>query len=237
MLCGFVLSLLLFAPMSSNADGAPAYTRTAFGMAENDRSTAARERVAPKLRHLFGCPVFLRAYKEEEELELWVQQGGRWHLQHTYPISAQSGDLGPKTAEGDEQVPEGFYAVTPRGMNPCSSYHLSFNIGYPNAYDTSLGRTGSLIMIHGKECSVGCLAMGDAAIEEIYTLVAESLRAEPARAVPVHLFPFRLTPQRMAEEQDSPHADFWRYLAEEATHRTPQGIPLPTAGAEVQEQR
>lgn len=223
------VALLLIFTMSTPADGAPAFTRTAFGMAENARSTAARKRVAPKLGHLFGSPVFLRAYKEEEELELWVQRGGTWSLLHTYPILAQSGDLGPKTAEGDEQVPEGFYAVTPRCMNPCSSYHLSFNIGYPNAYDTAQGRTGSLIMIHGKNCSIGCLAMGDEAIEEIYTLVAESLRAAPTRPVPVHLFPFRLTPQRLEEEQNSPHAEFWHYLAEEATHLTPQGIPLPTA--------
>lgn len=215
--------------MSTPTDAAPAYTRTAFGMAENARSEAAKQHVTPKLGHLFGCPVFLRAYKEEEELELWVKRGGTWRLLHTYPIIAQSGDLGPKTAEGDEQVPEGFYAVTPRSMNPCSSYHLSFNIGYPNAYDTAQGRTGSLIMIHGKNCSIGCLAMGDEAIEEIYTLVAESLRAEPARSVPVHLFPFRLTPQRLAEETDSPHAPFWQYLAEEAARCTPQGIPLPSA--------
>lgn len=223
------VALLLIFTMSTPADGTPAFTRTAFGMAENARSTEARQRVTPKLGHLFGCPVFLRAYKEEEELELWVQRGNAWHLLHTYPILAQSGDLGPKTAEGDEQVPEGFYAVTPRGMNPCSSYHLSFNIGYPNAYDTALGRTGSLIMIHGKDCSIGCLAMGDEAIEEIYTLVAESLRAAPTRSVPVHLFPFRLTPQRLEEEQGSEHAEFWQHLAEEALRRTPQGIPLPSA--------
>lgn len=203
------------------AEATPPYTRTAFGMAENDRSEAAKKRVAPRLEKLFGCPVYLRAFKEEEELELWVQQSGTWHLHRTYPILGQSGDLGPKTAEGDEQVPEGFYAVTPRGMNPCSSYHLSFNIGYPNAYDTTQGRTGSLIMIHGNNCSIGCLAMGDPAIEEIYTLVAEALRAAPEHPVPVHIFPFRMTAARLSAEADSPHIDFWHYLQREAPKQSP----------------
>lgn len=208
--------LLLLSLVTPMAEATPPYTRTAFGMAENARSEAAKKRVAPRLEKLFGCPVYLRAFKEEEELELWVQQGGTWQLHHTYPILGQSGTLGPKTAEGDEQVPEGFYAVTPRGMNPCSSYHLSFNIGYPNAYDTAHGRTGSLIMIHGKDCSIGCLAMGDPAIEEIYTLVAEALRAAPERPVPVHIFPFRMTEERLNKEADSPHIEFWRYLQREA---------------------
>lgn len=190
-------------------------------MAENERSAAARQKVTPQLGHLFGCPVFLRAFKEEAELELWVQQGGVWQLHRTYPILGQSVTLGPKTAEGDGQVPEGFYAVTPRALNPCSNYHLAFNIGYPNAYDSAHGRTGSFIMIHGKERSVGCLAMGDAAIEEIYTLVAEALRAAPDRPVPVHLFPFRLTEERLIAEADSPHIDFWHYLHREAAQNAP----------------
>ncbi len=203
------------------AKGAASYTRTAFGMAENDRSEAAKQRVAPRLKKLFGCPVYLRAFKEEGVLELWVQQGGKWQLHRTYPILGQSGTIGPKTAEGDEQVPEGFYAVTPRSMNPCSSYHLSFNIGYPNAYDTAQGRTGSLIMIHGEDCSIGCLAMGNPAIEEIYTLVAEALRTAPDRPVPVHIFPFRMTEERLSAEADSPHIDFWRYLRREAPQQSP----------------
>lgn len=203
------------------AKGAASYTRTAFGMAENDRSEAAKQRVAPRLKKLFGCPVYLRAFKEEGVLELWVQQGSKWQLHRTYPILGQSGTIGPKTAEGDEQVPEGFYAVTPRSMNPCSSYHLSFNIGYPNAYDTAQGRTGSLIMIHGEDCSIGCLAMGNPAIEEIYTLVAEALRTAPDRPVPVHIFPFRMTEERLSAEADSPHIDFWRYLCREAPQQSP----------------
>lgn len=214
-------TLLLFPLLITRAEGTASYTRTAFGMAENARSEAAKKRVESRLKKLFGCPVYLRAFKEEEELELWVQQGGTWHLHHTYPILGQSGTLGPKTAEGDEQVPEGFYAVIPRSMNPCSSYHLSFNIGYPNAYDTALGRTGSLIMIHGKACSIGCLAMGDPAIEEIYTLVAEALRSAPDRPVPVHIFPFRMTEERLTAEADSPHIDFWRYLQREGPKRSP----------------
>ena len=74
---------------------------------------------------------------------------GRYALLKNYEICKWSGVLGPKKSEGDRQAPEGFYTVRPAQMNPNSSYYLSFNIGYPNAYDRSLGRTGSNLMVHG----------------------------------------------------------------------------------------
>ena len=81
-----------------------------------------------------NAPVLIRAYKKEAELEIWkMKSDGRYGLLKTYPMCRWSGQLGPKTREGDRQVPEGFYTITPGQMNPNSNYYLSFNVGYPNA--------------------------------------------------------------------------------------------------------
>jgi murein L,D-transpeptidase YafK len=198
------------------------------------RPAAAAARVRPSLdRDLtaaglkFGDPVFLRAFKEERQLELFVHQrkSGKFQLFRTYPIAATSGTLGPKLAAGDGQVPEGFYQVPPSAMKPDSKYHLAFNIGYPNAFDRALGRTGSLIMIHGNRVSIGCLAMTDEKIEEIYTLCAAAL-SQGQSQFRVHLFPFRMTDQRMAKAAGSPWEKFWQNLQEgydqfEKTHIPP----------------
>ena len=192
------------------------------------RAKAAAERVRPELEvalaekglHL-GDPVFIRAFKEEKELELWVRRrdGGKYEHFRTWPVAALPGDLGPKLKEGDGQVPEGFYVVPPRGMKPDSKYHLAFNIGYPNAYDTSLGRTGSFIMVHGDQVSIGCLAMTDGKIEEIYTLCDAAHRGGQ-EYFRVHLFPFRMSPERMekAEAEGGEWLGFWKNLREGYDH-------------------
>jgi murein L,D-transpeptidase YafK len=103
------------------------------------------------------APIYIRVFKEESEFEIWKRRSdGTYGLLKTYAICAWSGELGPKKMEGDRQAPEGFYAVGPAQLNPNSSYHLSFNIGYPNAFDRSLGRTGSNLMVHGACSSAGC---------------------------------------------------------------------------------
>ena len=113
----------------------------------------------------------LLAFKEEQQLEIW---SGRKKLA-SYPILAASGDIGPKRREGDRQVPEGFYRLTV--LNPNSAYHLSIRVDYPNAEDIAhrtaeRGQMGGDIYIHGNAVSIGCLAMGDDAIEEIFPLIA-----------------------------------------------------------------
>jgi murein L,D-transpeptidase YafK len=145
-----------------------------------------------------GAPVFLRVFKEEAELELWIDTPDGMHLFQTYPICRFSGQLGPKLREGDRQAPEGVYRVTKNSLNPNSSYHLSFNLGFPNAFDRAHGRTGSFLMIHGDCRSIGCYAMTDPGIEQIYVLVEAALRAGQPR-VDVHAFPFRMTDQRMQQ--------------------------------------
>lgn len=179
---------------------------------EPPRVTQARKNTENELKEHFGKPVFLRIIKEEYILELWLQEkNGSWHCFREYDIAGMSGELGPKTMEGDEQAPEGFYRVQSSGMNPYSNYHLSFNIGYPNKYDRELGRTGSLIMVHGSDVSIGCFAMTDEKIEEIYTLVNEAFRAG-VREIPVQVYPFRMTPQRMQQEKDNKHIEFWQHI-------------------------
>jgi murein L,D-transpeptidase YafK len=160
-----------------------------------------------------GSPVFIRAFKEERELELFIEdrETGKFELFRTYPVAAASGVLGPKLAEGDLQVPEGFYFTGPRNMNPNSAFHLSFNINYPNAYDRAHDRTGTFIMIHGSNVSIGCLAMTDEKIEEIYALCQAALDAGQPFFL-VHIFPFRMTPERMEKAADSPHLPFWENL-------------------------
>ncbi|MEM9347181.1 MAG: L,D-transpeptidase family protein [Planctomycetota bacterium] len=115
--------------------------------------------------------------KEEKLLEVWAREtDSGWALIHTYPILAASGVAGPKLREGDRQVPEGIYRI--EGLNPNSSYHLSMKVNYPNAFDLKHAKAegryqpGNNIFIHGKAASIGCLAMGDPSIEELFILVA-----------------------------------------------------------------
>jgi murein L,D-transpeptidase YafK len=186
------------------------------------RAAAAAENTTPGLKRdlaekglEFGGSVFIRAFKVERELELFVRnrETGKFDLFRTYHVAGTSGSPGPKTAEGDWQVPEGFYHVPPAAMNPASQFHLSFNIGYPNKYDRALGRTGSAIMIHGSDVSIGCLAMTDGKIEEIYTLCAAAHK-EGQPFFRVHIFPFRMTQELMEKNTSSNWTDFWANLKE-----------------------
>lgn len=158
-----------------------------------------------------GRPVFIRIFKIPGSLELWLQGDDGFELLQTYPLCSYSGYPGPKLQEGDWQSPEGFYTVTKEQLNPNSKYHLSFNIGFPNAFDTARLRTGSQIMVHGGCRSMGCYAMGDRAIEEIYLLVHSALAGGQGK-VNVHVFPFRLTAGNLKKYRYSPWRQFWRML-------------------------
>ncbi|MCW2273915.1 murein L,D-transpeptidase YafK [Rhodoblastus acidophilus] len=149
-----------------------------------------------------GAQVYVRIFKREGALELWMKKGDRFALYKTYPVCKSSGRLGPKQVKGDYQSPEGFYAVSAKQLNPHSAYHLSFDVGYPNAYDRRHGYTGANIMVHGDCKSVGCFAMTNAGIDEIYGFVALAL-ANGQTEVPVHIFPFRMTEAAIARESGS----------------------------------
>jgi murein L,D-transpeptidase YafK len=163
-------------------------------------------------------PVFIRIFKESSELEVWKQQrDGKYALLKTYTICKWSGELGPKVKEGDRQAPEGFYTVTPAQMNPKSSYYLSFNIGYPNAFDRSLGRTGTHLMVHGACSSAGCYSMTDEDAGELFALARDSFRGGQ-RAFQIQAFPFRMTAENMAKHRDSKHLAFWQMLKTGSDH-------------------
>ena len=194
------------------------------GLDPGQRLADARGRLQPQLdKELairgfkLGDAAFVRIFKETNELELWLRarSDGPFGLFRNYHIALYSGVLGPKLKEGDMQAPEGFYSVTKSQLNPASSYHLAFNIGYPNEYDRAHQRTGSLIMVHGSNVSIGCFAMTDPVIEEIYLVVEAALNHGQER-VPVHVFPFRMTDERMANArmQNDVWLGFWETLKE-----------------------
>ena len=159
-------------------------------------------------------PILIRAFKKEAELEIWKQQAdGQYTLLKTYPMCRWSGQLGPKVKEGDRQVPEGFYTITPGQMNPNSAYYLSFNVGYPNAYDRAHGYSGGSIMVHGACSSAGCFSMTDAQIAEIYAIVREAFGGGQ-RAIQMQSLPFRMTPENLAKHRFDPNMKFWKDLKE-----------------------
>lgn len=156
------------------------------------------------------APIFVRIFKEESELEVWkAKDDGRFYHFKTYPICNWSGGLGPKFKQGDKQAPEGFYKVSAKLMNPNSKYHLSFNLGFPNAFDKAHKRTGDYIMVHGDCRSAGCYAMTDALIEEIYALAREAFTGGQ-EAFDVHAYPFRMTVPNMQRHSRNRSYAFWR---------------------------
>ena len=179
--------------------------------------------------------VYLRAFKEEGELELWGSSKPcqAMVLIKTSPICAASGELGPKRREGDLQVPEGFYQLSE--FNPSSSFHLALKVSYPNASDrirSDREHPGGLIYLHGDCASIGCIAIKDAPIEEVYLLSLDSRR----RPIHIDVFPFRMTEERLAAP--SPHQAFWKELYEGELefrrHLRPPKVSVdPVSGAYV----
>ena len=188
-----------------------------------DRAARVAAKVSPRLKIevaekklKWGTPVYMRIFKESNELELWMrgnEKNGEYVLFRNYKICFWSGTLGPKLKQGDHQSPEGFYRVTVDRMNPNSRYHLSFNLGYPNAYDKENNRTGAYLMVHGDCVSIGCYAMGDKNIEEIYTLAAAAFK-NGQKSFAVHCFPFRMIKARMTQDdvKESQWLPFWQDL-------------------------
>ena len=181
--------------------------------------------ISPKMEALMSdkgmnarSPILLRAYKAESELEVWKQDSqGQYKLLKTFPMCRWSGQLGPKKVEGDRQVPEGFYSITPAQLNPNSSYYLSFNVGYPNAYDRALGRTGAHIMVHGACSSMGCFSMTDEQVADIYALAREAFGGGQ-KAIQMQSLPFRMTAQNLAKYRADENMPFWKNLKEGSDH-------------------
>lgn len=185
-----------------------------------DRLAAAGQKV--------GNPIFIRIFKAEAELEVWMQKDkdGPYERFATYPVCNWSGTLGPKLAEGDKQTPEGFYTITRRQLHRIGRWPRSLNLGFPNVYDRSLARTGSYILVHGGCSSVGCFAMTNPVIEEIYRLTQAAI-VKGQSHVPVHVFPFRMTEAALRKHADNEWHGFWENLKQgfdafEASHVPPR---------------
>ena len=171
-----------------------------------------------------GAPILIRIFKREFELELWMKRGGVFHRFAIYPICRWSGGLGPKLVQGDRQAPEGFYTVDQNALNPQSRWHRSFNLGYPNAFDRALGRSGTLIMVHGGCASVGCFAMTNRQIDEIWKLVTSALSAGQKR-FQVQVYPFRMTDEALARYASHANESFWRNLKQGSDQFESTGLP------------
>lgn len=174
--------------------------------------------------------LFFRAYKREELLEVWAasELGSKLSRVATYAICALSGALGPKRREGDGQVPEGFYVLN--YFWPNSAYHLEMKIGYPNALEQRIsekepGGPGGNIMIHGSCASIGCLAMGDERIEELWVMATTYQTGD--KKVAVHIFPSRDFDGLLRDPGYQDLWSFWSNLADgherfERTRRVPR---------------
>lgn len=201
-------------------------------IASSNRSVKAVKDTRPNLELAlqkqgleYGNPIFMRIVKSRTPaegrlsggvLELYVQkytegENGEYVLFKTYDICAASGVQGPKMKQGDGQSPEGFYYINAGRFNPWSSYHLSLNLGYPNTYDRAHKRTGNFLMVHGKCVSIGCYAMTDAGINEIYTLAQAAVK-NGQKIVRVHSFPFPMSTENMDAVKGNSHANFWTNL-------------------------
>jgi murein L,D-transpeptidase YafK len=158
-----------------------------------------------------GAPAFIRIFKADSNLEVWMLKNGRFELYRSFSICKWAGTIGPKLYEGDKQSPEGVYFVTGGDLVVNTRWHRAMNIGFPNARDRALGLTGSGILIHGKCSSTGCFAMTDDLVEEVYEIVEAALEAGQPR-VPVHIYPFALTKEKLAGVAGDDWSDFWKEL-------------------------
>ena len=186
----------------------------------------------------YSCELFLRAFKFEEELEVWGKNKGGQDYHHitTYHFCENSGQLGPKRIEGDKQIPEGVYHIS--RFNPNSDWHLSLKINYPNRSDSVLSDRrlpGGQIYIHGGCKTIGCIPITDEWIKELYCMAVE-VKDKGQEKIPVHIFPARLTDENIAllrkQYTDQALLGFWIQLRKgyelfEDTHRLPRVVISP----------
>jgi len=206
---GFILTIIILAILYKNFNIKKGY---------NDKKLSKNniKKLENELQDLdssIGSEIFIRIFKKEKILELYIKSKKNFKLLKEYKICKYSGRLGAKLKEGDKTSPEGFYRVYKSSLNPYSNYHLALNIGYPNSYDKAHNRTGSFIMIHGKCVSTGCFAMGDKNIEEIYYLAQQAL-FNKQKYINIHIFPFKFGKENLNKYRDYSWYQFWLNLKE-----------------------
>lgn len=203
----FFILLLSFLTLNKPAD-----------LPDSKRASGVRATLWPKLQAEMNdggfdskTRIYLRIFKQTDEFEVWAKKGNKYALFKRYDICYYSGGLGTKTKMGDGKSPEGFYTITAKQLNPVSNYHLAINIGYPNQLEKQKGYTGDAIMVHGNCASIGCYAMTDTRIEEIYTLVYKALEAGQDK-INLDIFPFRMNDYHMDFFSASPYLPFWKTM-------------------------
>ncbi|WP_200859610.1 L,D-transpeptidase family protein [Sphingobacterium paucimobilis] len=208
--------MILLITLSCQNQPKQQHTEDRVAVAKEEKEGQLKKLLASKKLNTEELNILLVAYKNADRLELYAKATteSTYNLLHTYPICKRSGILGPKKAEGDKQVPEGFYHID--RFNPQSLYYLSLGLNYPNELDKSLGYTGSDIFIHGKCETVGCLPMTDDLIKEIY-LYALWAKEAGQQNIPVYIFPFEMTDENIAKHKadvNEATLAFWQNLKE-----------------------
>ena len=155
-----------------------------------------------------GKQVYIRIFKSTNSLELYLLDHGKYKLANIYNICTFSGGLGPKKFAGDSKSPEGFYSFNKNSFNPNSEYDKSMNLGFPNQYDREHGYTGSLLMVHGGCKSIGCYAMTDKYIQEIYAFAQAAIKNGQSD-IQVDIFPFKMTDSNMNKYKNNENYQFW----------------------------
>jgi len=209
-----VLSVNLFA-QNAYVEKPGTYTKASVG--SDNLKDSLRKQFADKNLPWPPQSLYIRSFKYDRILELWVKSNDAdsFTLFKSYKVCMQSGSLGPKRSEGDNQVPEGFYYVNE--FNPNSNYHLALGLNYPNASDKILSdakRPGGDIYIHGNCVSTGCIAIQDLPMEEVY-LIASQAKTNGQDFIPVHVFPVKYdVPKSLNYLTESIKSDkgFHRYI-------------------------
>lgn len=214
-----VLIFLLVAMTQTTSFKETQRSQARVKVAYEEKETVVKKYFADKKLSMEKFQLFLRAFKKEEVLEVWIKENvkDQFTLLHTYDFCSTSGVLGPKRKEGDLQIPEGVYHIN--HFNPLSNFYLSLGINYPNESDRVLSdkrKPGGLIYIHGNCVTVGCIPITDEKIKELYVLAVEA-KNNGQQKIPVHIFPARLdvgVADKLIEEQkaDVLTSAFWKNL-------------------------
>ena len=190
--------LVLFLSLSFQSDSSFLSEQLRYSRvreAKKDKEAGVTSLYLTKGLKLNSTRLFFVAYKEEQLIEIYAKDANseKYQLLKTYSICYSSGKLGPKMKQGDSQVPEGFYHIN--RFNPSSNFHLSLGINYPNNADkkrSSASKLGGDIFIHGSCVSIGCLAMTDDKIKEIYWMAINAKNNGQSK-IPVYIFPFKMS--------------------------------------------
>jgi murein L,D-transpeptidase YafK len=186
--------------------------------AYDEKEVTVKKYFADKKLSIDKFQVFLRAFKKEQTLEVWIKEKSKdqFSLLHTYDFCSSSGTLGPKRKEGDLQIPEGVYQIN--HFNPLSNFYLSLGINYPNESDKILSdkkHPGSAIYVHGNCVTIGCIPITDDKIKELYVIAVEA-RTGGQDKIPIHIFPAKLDDGGMdflrKETTDVRTIEFWKNL-------------------------